>query len=236
MSAKNTIFTGEIGRIDPRLKGDVPTLSHLPFFGTLLKYGTMKEIWKDIPGYEGYYQVSNKGNIKSLERQKKSGQGYFYRKERILKKILMSTGYHFVHLCKGKNIKMTSCHRLMATAFIPNPENKPQINHKNGNKTDNRLENLEWVTRKENAKHAYDNGLTKPPKPPIMRGKNNPKSRAVIQLTKDGKKVNEFDCIEEAKRDTGIKHIASVVSKNRMTAGGYKWEYKCSWLRSPKGL
>lgn len=107
------------------------------------------EVWKDINGYEGLYQVSNLGNVKSLK----------YGKERILKPDVSKFGYLFVDLCKNNICKSFRVHRLVAIVFIPNLENKEQVNHINGIKTDNMVQNLEWVTAKENIQHAYDNGL-----------------------------------------------------------------------------
>jgi len=117
---------------------------------------TMSEIWRDINGYEGYYQVSSIGTVKSLERIGCDGRLI---KSRILKPSKSNYGYLRVILYKFSEAKHFSINRLVALTFIPNPENKPQVNHLNGIKTDDRLENLEWVTYSENCKHAYDTGL-----------------------------------------------------------------------------
>jgi hypothetical protein len=120
----------------------------------------MKEIWKAIEGYEGFYEVSNHGNVKSLKRKCESR---YWRpvRERILRQAQSKNGYYGVILSKNKNKKRYHIARLVLIAFLPNPENKPQVNHKDGNKSNNKLSNLEWSTRSENQKHAYRIGLKK---------------------------------------------------------------------------
>ena len=110
----------------------------------------MKEIWKDIKGYEGLYQISNYGEVKSLEKK----AGFSTRKEKILKQHLDKDGYVKVYLCKNNKVKFLSVHRLIAEAFIPNPNNFPQINHKDENKQNNKIENLEWCTCKYNINYG----------------------------------------------------------------------------------
>ena len=120
------------------------------------------EEYRDIKGYEGYYQVSNLGNVKSVNRNVNVNDRYIrVIKERILKQGTMTSGYPFVTLALNAVNKSYGVHILLAKAFIPNPENKKCVNHINGVKTDNRLENLEWMTYKENAIHAVKTGLTK---------------------------------------------------------------------------
>lgn len=109
----------------------------------------MKEEWRDIKGYEGLYQVSNLGRVKSFKG----------RKERLFTLYLRKDGYYEVGLRKDKTRKFKLVHRLVAEAFIPNSDDKPQVNHINGLKTDNHLNNLEWCTAKENTNHAIDTGL-----------------------------------------------------------------------------
>jgi DNA-binding XRE family transcriptional regulator len=117
------------------------------------------EIWKAIPQYEGVYEVSNLGQVKCLERfVNGKGKG----KKLVLEQIInpqIDKGYFRVNLYKNGKLKRIAVHRLVAIAFIPNQEEKPQVNHINGIKTDNRLENLEWVTLSENMIHAYKENL-----------------------------------------------------------------------------
>ena len=112
------------------------------------------EIWKDIFGYEGYYQISNFGRVKSFS----------YKKNRILVCSISRTGYIKYKLSKNGILKYFSCHRLVALSFIINEENKPQINHKNGIKTDNSVDNLEWCTASQNTLHSFKTGLNIPTK------------------------------------------------------------------------
>ena len=123
----------------------------------------MEELWKDVAGYEGLYQVSSIGRVKSLSRYVefyRNGRGPFLRpvKEKILS--LGNNGrYSTATLCRNDEMNQQYVHRLMCLAFLPNPKNKPQVNHKNGDSWDNRIENLEWCTESENIQHAIKIGL-----------------------------------------------------------------------------
>lgn len=170
------------------------------------------EIWKDIRGYEGKYQVSNCGRVKSLLKWYPLQKRYVQR-EKILKPSIMTKGYLGVKLCLN-NERTFKLHRLVAEAFIPNPENKPQVNHINGDKTDNSVENLEWCTNKENSQHSHTTGLQPPKK--------------VIQYDLEGKFIKEWNSIKEAQEQLRCSHISMCCRgyKQYRTAGGYIWKYK----------
>lgn len=121
----------------------------------------IQEIWKPVVNFEGLYEVSSYGNIRTLARKITDAKKTYIRKAQNLKATKGSRGYYRIKLYNGNGFKDTSIHKEVALAFIPNPENKPYINHINGVKTDNRVENLEWCTHSENVKHAYAGGLKK---------------------------------------------------------------------------
>lgn len=119
-----------------------------------------EEIWKDIEGYEGFFMVSNQGRVKSLDRViEHPNHGLCLIKGKLRRLPISDKGYHKVGLNKDGKTKKFAVHRLVAQAFIPNPESKPQVNHIDGVKTNNNVSNLEWVTNYENAYHAIDIGL-----------------------------------------------------------------------------
>lgn len=126
----------------------------------------MKEIWKDIKGYEGMYQVSNLGNVKSLSRLMKI-RGWLLSKEKLLKPRANNYGYTSVVLSDGKTQKQLRIHRLVLEAFIPNINELPEVNHINCIRDDNRLSNLEWISKSDNRKHSYACGNR------CSKGKNN---------------------------------------------------------------
>lgn len=175
-----------------------------------------KEVWKDVVGYEGYYQVSNMGRVRSLDRMVKNPKGkdgYGKRKGKILTVNLESTGYKRVQLCKDGIHKLERIHRLVAMAFIPNLENKLCIDHINTDRSDNRAENLRWVTHKENC----NNQTTR------KNNKGFRTSRKVMCMETG----TIYDTIIEIERQTGILHsdICKCCKGTRITAGGYHWKY-----------
>jgi hypothetical protein len=143
----------------------------------------MEELWKDIQGYEGMYQVSNFGMIRGLDRVRNGKNNKTHRVNGvILKPGIAPNGYLFVILKKPKTKNwIISIHKLVALVFIPNPQNKPQINHKDGNKSNNNYTNLEWCTSKENQNHSSINGFTAFGE---KNGNNKLKETAVIEIRK----------------------------------------------------
>lgn len=120
------------------------------------------EEWRDVSGFEGFYQVSSMGNVRGLRRQVKNGSSFRIKQEKQMKPNTDKDGYKTVTLSKYSKCKTLKIHRLVAVAFIPNPEEKATVNHKNTIKSDNFISNLEWETRKENGAHASINKLYRP--------------------------------------------------------------------------
>lgn len=123
-----------------------------------MKLDLKEEIWKDIKKYPNY-QISNFGRVKSKERYTRQRNGINLRKEKLLKQLTDSKGYLYVRLYNDNGFKNIKVHRLVAISFLENFNKLPQVNHKNGIKTDNKVENLEWCTNLENQRHAIKNGL-----------------------------------------------------------------------------
>lgn len=159
------------------------------------------EIWKDINGNSDY-QISSLGNVKSKERKVAMFNNNFrIKKEKLLSPDIRN-GYKSVILSYNKIKKHKTVHRLIAETFIPNPENKPQVNHINGIKTDNRVENLEWVTISENTQHAYNIGLlVAKGNRKGFTGKNCSTSIQVVGKDKTGKIIKNYDSMNLAKLD-----------------------------------
>lgn len=165
----------------------------------------MEEVWKDIKGYEGLYQISNLGRVKSLPRYLPNKYSF---KTTYLKPALNVQGYFFVTLCKDGRMYRKRVNRLVAEAFIPNPDDLPQVNHKDENKLNNCVDNLEWCTAQYNVDYS--------------------KSKEVWQYTKDNKLVSKWKSINYAGRSTNIDigNIHKSCIGERKSAGGYIWKYK----------
>lgn len=132
----------------------------------------MLEEWKDIKNFKGLYQVSNLGNVKSLDKEINNWKsGKCIRKGKILKMQIHKTGYGYLLLHKDGKIHHLFVHRLVAQEFIPNSNNYKEVNHIDGNKLNNKVSNLEWCDRSENMKHAYKNGLKRVPVEAIKKAK-----------------------------------------------------------------
>lgn len=179
------------------------------------------EIWKDIPGYEGFYQASNLGNIKSVERYYVGGCGCRRKVGGIRKPHKMKDGYLHLMLCKNGNKKHFLVHRLIAITFIPNPNNLPEVNHKDENRQHNSVDNLEWCSSSYNSNYGNRNKRV---------GLGNGKK--VIQSDFEGRIISVYKSASEASRQTGINRnsISGCCrgDKNRLSAGGFKWFYSSS--------
>ena len=182
------------------------------------------ENWKDIKGYEGFYQVSNLGRVKSLERDVYNYRGTLINhiEEKILASSLDRYGYQCVNLYKNGEGKKMRVHRLVAEAFIPNPENKPMVNHKNEVKSDNFVENLEWCDAQYNINFGTRTARMIKNRKSYKFG-NAPSAKPIFceELNKT------FDCAKRVEEELGIwgTSIAKVCKGKAKTAGGFHWKY-----------
>lgn len=193
------------------------------------------EVWKDVVGYEGLYMVSSLGRIKSVERQvwNKHNQCYNTIKEKIRKQTLDSKGYPHLVLSSNGMHKTAKVHFLVCQTFIVNPDSKPNIDHINTIRTDNRVENLRWCTQKEN----QNNPLTRKHLSECQKGEKSPGwgktgkehvcSVPIVQLTLKGEFIRCWDALADVYRELGIRqsNICHNLKGKRHTAGGYKWMY-----------
>jgi hypothetical protein len=169
----------------------------------------MSQSWKDIPGYEGLYLVNTSGEIKSLEKRWITGRGNgrpHVQAEKCIKPFISKFGYLRVSLWKAGKPKKMHVHTVVAMTFIPNPDKKAQVNHKDGNKLNNSIENLEWNTPSENMQHAFDKGLhvinerTRKAVSARHKGGNNTNAKRVIDIVTGC----QYDCIKDAADANGI--------------------------------
>ena len=170
----------------------------------------MEEQWKDIFGFEGLYQVSNFGRVKSF----KGCRGV---QERILKPRKVANGYLQIALCKDGKHNWRLIHRLVAEAFLPNPNNLSDVNHKDENPQNSNLENLEWVDHKTNIN--YGTGIERRAKTRL---------KTVFQYRLDGTFVKEWPSLKEVQRQLGFNHgnISSCCNGRNKTSYGFRWKYK----------
>ena len=166
-----------------------------------------EEVWKDVVGYEGLYQVSNLGRVKSLK----------YGKERILKSANIGRGYLKVNLWRNREQKQYLVHRLVGQSFIPNPNNLPEINHRDEDKTNNKVVNLEWCSSKYNANFGTRN-----------QRQAEKCSKTVFQYTKTGEFVKKWKSTHDVERNLGYDqgHISACCLGKYKSAYGFIWKYK----------
>ncbi len=182
-----------------------------------------KEIWKPIKGYKGYYEVSNLGNVRSIDRTIKDKNG----KAKIIKGVLLKQakdkfGYCRVSLSKNGNVEKRTVHRLVAESYINNPEEKETVNHKDENPSNNCVDNLEWLSQNDNLNYG-----TRRIREAQTKGKE------IVQLTLDGEYVNLFHSIREAGRQINNNYggIRDVLMGSYYQAYGYCWVYKEEYER-----
>ena len=183
----------------------------------------MNEIWKNIDGYGDNYQVSNKGRVRSIDRFVSHGRhGKIFRKGKIRKLMTTKHGYYQVSLKYDGKTSTQLVHRLLAIAFIDNPDNNPCINHKDGVKSDNNISNLEWCTYSENIIHAIDLGLNEK-----ASGENAQNNMRVVQFDFCGNRISEYYSATKASECTGIgrSNICRAAREHKI-AGGCIWMYE----------
>lgn len=174
----------------------------------------MTEVWKKIDGTGGMMEVSSLGRIRSLLRTDKT----------ILKYQHDSKGYQRVRVTVQREKMTFKVHREVAKAFIPNPDNKPQVNHIDGNKDNNAVDNLEWVTNQENAQHAFSTGLFDTVVAGAKRS-NEARKRPVAGFDPQTGKRFDFESVSEAERFFGSRHISAVLKGRRRHVNGWTFAY-----------
>lgn len=173
------------------------------------------EIWKPIVGTKGFIEVSNEGRVRSLLRGE----------PRILKTQVDNNGYHRIRVTIEQVKTSYKVHREVAKAFIYNPDNLPQVNHIDGDKNNNCVSNLEWITNKDNVHHAIQNGLWAS----VLEGarrENESRKKPIIAYRIDGDPCTRYyDSIRDAERDIGSRHICDVLKRKRTHVKGWTFQY-----------
>ena len=180
----------------------------------------MKEEWKDIVGFEGYYMVSNLGRVKSLERTVRNGRGYRIVPEKIINPYASGDGYLQVKLWKDGKVEQPLVHRLVATAFLENTEGYKEINHKDENKQNNCVDNLEWCSRSYN--NRYNDKAKKAGKKTAEK-----LSKPVYSINKESGLVTYWESAKVASRQTGIasSNICACLKGRQKSCGNHYWFY-----------
>jgi hypothetical protein len=181
---------------------------------------------KPIKGYEGIYEIHSNGRVWSVKR--------FNKQNRLCGDLFLSlhdnsSGYKKVILTKNNKSKSFYIHRIVAESFIPNPKNLPCVNHKDGNPSNNNLENLEWCSYSENIKHSFK-FLNRKPTMKGNFGKDHNRSKTYLQLDINGNLIKEWYSSYEIQRELGIlqQNISKVCKGKRRSAGGFIWKYKAT--------
>ncbi|WP_312697093.1 NUMOD4 domain-containing protein [Sphingobacterium mizutaii] len=194
---------------------------------------TTEEEWRPVVGYEGLYEVSNIGRVRSLDKEWVSGEDMGIKKHsgKILslrpRRRYPDNDYTFVNLYRDRKMKSIATHRLVAIAFIPLVDGKDQVNHINGIKADNRVENLEWCTQSENQKHSF-HVLKNPNHSQGKTGALSKCSKPISQFSLRGKHIKDYAGQAEASRETGIikGSINAALHGRQNKAGNYIWKFK----------
>jgi hypothetical protein len=186
------------------------------------------EEWRDIDGFDGFYQCSNLGRIKRCKRRRSiHGIVQIIEKPYIMRQTIRDDGYLAITIQYFGKRELFLVHRVICSTFIDNKVNHKEVNHKDGNKANNHIHNLEWVTHSENIKHSYSK-LGRISSFSGKIGKLNYNSIPVIKKTKNGIFVERYDSARSAYRETNIDygHISACCSGKRKSAGGFIWEYE----------